>query len=131
MLFSAMVSYNVVVGDTITKVLYRMTGIEPGSLFARREFVVLVSTLFITVPLCLYRDIAKLAKISFVSLICVALILVSIFIRMGSMHELMYVIYVFTVSIEIISLLFQSNSTRRMEIRKLGHNTCHWYNGVW
>ncbi|GLG98888.1 Putative sodium-coupled neutral amino acid transporter 11-like Protein [Gryllus bimaculatus] len=67
--FIAMVSYNVVVGDTITKVLTRMTGVEADSLLARREFVVALATIFITIPLCLYRDIAKLSKVSFLSLV--------------------------------------------------------------
>lgn len=83
-----MVSYNVVVGDTVTKVIVRVTGIDQTNLFAKREVIVLIATLLITIPLCLYRDINRLAKISFLSLVCVAFILISIFIRMGSMHEI-------------------------------------------
>lgn len=78
-----MVSYNIVVGDTVTKVIIRLTGIESDSLFANREVIVLIATLFITIPLCLYRDVAKLAKVSFVSLVCIVFILFSIFVRMG------------------------------------------------
>ncbi|XP_017773414.1 PREDICTED: putative sodium-coupled neutral amino acid transporter 11 [Nicrophorus vespilloides] len=86
--FTAMVSYNVVVGDTLTKVIVRITGCEPDSVLGRREVVVLVATLLITIPLCLYRDIARLAKVSFFSLICIAFILVSILIKISTMREL-------------------------------------------
>lgn len=85
--FIAMVSYNVVVGDTVTKVIVRISGTDQTSVFAQREVIVFVATLLITIPLCLYRDIAKLAKISFLSLVCVAFILIAIFVRMGSMSE--------------------------------------------
>lgn len=83
-----MVSYNVVVGDTVTKVIVRVSGIGPENIFAKREIIVLIATLLVTIPLCLYRDVARLAKISFVSLVCVGFILVSIFVRMGPMHEI-------------------------------------------
>lgn len=82
-----MVSYNIVVGDTVTKVIIRLTGIDQDSLFAKREIIVLIATLFVTVPLCLYRDVAKLAKVSFISLICIVFILFSIFMRMGSLSK--------------------------------------------
>ncbi|EFA05275.1 Putative sodium-coupled neutral amino acid transporter 11-like Protein [Tribolium castaneum] len=86
--FIAMVSYNVVVGDTVTKVIIRLTGITPDSLFAKRHVIVLIATLLVTVPLCLYRKIAKLAKISFVSLVCIGFILFAIFVRIGTMSEI-------------------------------------------
>lgn len=81
----AMVSYNVVVGDTVTKVIVRLLDIPHDSVFAKREIIVLIATFLITIPLCLYRDVAKLAKISFVSLVCIAFILLSIFMRIGTM----------------------------------------------
>lgn len=80
-----MVSYNVVVGDTVTKVLIRVTGISPENIFGRREAVILMATLFVTIPLCLYKNVARLAKISFLSLVCVGFILIAIFIRMNNM----------------------------------------------
>lgn len=92
-LIAAMVSYNVVVGDTVTKVIVRLTDIGPHHLFAKREIIVLIATIFITVPLCLYRDIAKLAKISFFSLVCIAFILFSIMLRIGQLSELVYVFF--------------------------------------
>lgn len=83
--FVAMVSYNVVVGDTVTKVIVRLLGLSHDSLFAKRQITVLFATLIITIPLCLYRNVSKLAKISFLSLVCIAFILFTIFVRMGSM----------------------------------------------
>ncbi|XP_015604792.1 putative sodium-coupled neutral amino acid transporter 11 isoform X2 [Cephus cinctus] len=86
--FIAMVSYNVVVGDTVTKVLIRVTGISETNIFVKRQVVILLATICITVPLCLYRNIARLAKISFLSLVCVGFILLAIFIRMGTMSSI-------------------------------------------
>lgn len=85
---AAMVSYNVVVGDTVTKVLIRVTGMNETSIFAHRQVVILLATLGITIPLCLYRNVARLAKISFLSLVCVGFILLAIFIRMDSMSAM-------------------------------------------
>lgn len=84
-----MVSYNVVVGDTVTKVLLRVTGMSPDNIFGRREFVILFATFCITIPLCLYKNVARLAKISFLSLVCVGFILLAIFIRMNNMTEIL------------------------------------------
>ncbi|XP_014206744.1 putative sodium-coupled neutral amino acid transporter 11 [Copidosoma floridanum] len=86
--FVAMVSYNVVVGDTVTKVLIRVTGLDKDSFLVRRELVILLSTLLIVIPLCLYKNVARLAKISFLSLVCVGFILFAIFVRMGSMSAI-------------------------------------------
>ncbi|XP_060533519.1 putative sodium-coupled neutral amino acid transporter 11 isoform X2 [Cylas formicarius] len=86
--FIAMVSYNVVVGDTVTKVIIRLVGLSPHNIFAKRQVIVLIATVFITVPLCLYRDISKLAKISFFSLVCIGFILFSILLRIGKMSEI-------------------------------------------
>lgn len=87
--FAAMVSYNVVVGDTATKVILRLLDVVPEDFSTSRTVVVLMATLFISIPLCLYRDIAKLAKISFLSLVCNVFILYSIFMRMGTMRAKM------------------------------------------
>ncbi|XP_001604633.1 putative sodium-coupled neutral amino acid transporter 11 isoform X2 [Nasonia vitripennis] len=86
--FIAMVSYNVVVGDTVTKVLIRVTGLDPDSFIVKREVVIFLATLLVVIPLCLYRNVAKLAKISFLSLVCVGFILLAIFIRMDSMSSI-------------------------------------------
>ncbi len=50
-----MTSYNVIVGDTITRVLTRATGLDPGSFFARREVVIAITTIIVTLPLSLYK----------------------------------------------------------------------------
>ncbi|XP_074039521.1 putative sodium-coupled neutral amino acid transporter 11 isoform X2 [Leptinotarsa decemlineata] len=86
--FVAMVSYNIVVGDTVTKVIMRLLGIGSDSFFAKREVIVFIATIFVSVPLCLYRDVAKLAKISFLSLICIVFILFSIFVRIGYISDI-------------------------------------------
>ncbi|XP_030749255.1 putative sodium-coupled neutral amino acid transporter 11 [Sitophilus oryzae] len=86
--FIAMVSYNVVVGDTVTKVIVRVADLGPHNIFAKREVIVLIATILITIPLCLYRDIAKLAKISFFSLVCIGFILFSILLRIGKLSEI-------------------------------------------
>ncbi|KAL7302006.1 hypothetical protein TKK_0005243 [Trichogramma kaykai] len=86
--FIAMVSYNVVVGDTVTKVLIRVTGLSHDNFLMRREVVILLATVLVVIPLCLYRNVARLAKISFLSLVCVAFILVAIFVRMDTMSAL-------------------------------------------
>jgi sodium-coupled neutral amino acid transporter 11 len=87
-IYIAMISYNVVVGDTVTKVLIRVTGIHETNILAHRQVVILLATLGITIPLCLYRNVARLAKISFLSLVCVGFILLAIFIRMDTMSGL-------------------------------------------
>lgn len=83
-----MVSYNVVVGDTVTKVVVRLTDVRPESIFSKREVIVLICTLAVTIPLCMYRNIAKLANISFTSLVCIGTILFAVFIRIGTMSEI-------------------------------------------
>ena len=53
--FISMICYNVVVGDTVTKVLIRVFDIDPSALIAQRQFVIVMVTLIITLPLSLYR----------------------------------------------------------------------------
>ncbi|KAL1786432.1 sodium-coupled neutral amino acid transporter 11 isoform X1 [Sigmodon hispidus] len=73
--FIAMISYNIITGDTLSKVFQRIPGADPGSLFIGRHFIIVVSTVIFTLPLSLYRDIAKLGKISFISTILTTVIL--------------------------------------------------------
>ncbi|XP_014285965.1 putative sodium-coupled neutral amino acid transporter 11 [Halyomorpha halys] len=79
--FIAMVSYNVVVGDTVTKVMIRVFSLSPRSIFARRHYVVAMATVFVTIPLCLLKDMARLAKASMLSLAFIVFILMAIFVR--------------------------------------------------
>uniref|UniRef100_A0A0A9ZCB3 Putative sodium-coupled neutral amino acid transporter 11 n=1 Tax=Lygus hesperus TaxID=30085 RepID=A0A0A9ZCB3_LYGHE len=88
--FIAMVSYNVVVGDTVTKVLIRVFNLYPSSIFARRDYVVAMATIFVTIPLCLLKDMAKLAKASFFSLVFIIFILAAIFARFISLAPFIF-----------------------------------------
>ncbi|XP_051022541.1 putative sodium-coupled neutral amino acid transporter 11 [Acomys russatus] len=73
--FIAMISYNIITGDTLSKVFQRIPGVDPGNFFISRHFIIVVSTVTVTLPLSLYRDIAKLGKISFISTILTTVIL--------------------------------------------------------
>ncbi|XP_065351754.1 putative sodium-coupled neutral amino acid transporter 11 [Cloeon dipterum] len=86
--FIAMVSYNIVVGDTVTKVLIRVFDMSHNSALTHRELVTLVATLLITLPLCLQRDVARLSRVSFMSLVFVGLILAAIIARAPYMEPL-------------------------------------------
>ena len=78
-----MISYNVIVGDTLTKVLIYFTAVRSETLEIQREAVVLLATFLVTLPLSLYRNVARMAKISFLSLISIGFIMLSILIRLG------------------------------------------------
>ncbi|CAK7307886.1 Putative sodium-coupled neutral amino acid transporter 11 [Vulpes lagopus] len=60
--FIAMISYNIITGDTWSKVFQRIPGVDPENLFIGRHFIIVLSTAAFTLPLSLYRDIAKLGK---------------------------------------------------------------------
>ncbi|NWH80714.1 AVT2 protein, partial [Piaya cayana] len=79
--FIAMISYNIITGDTLTKVFLRIPGVAPGSVFADRHFIILLTTIIFTLPISLYRDIAKLGKVSLSSLILNIVILVIVMVR--------------------------------------------------
>lgn len=80
--FIAMISYNVIIGDTATKVLYRLFNLTHGSFFINRNTVVLLATLTVTLPLSLQRNIAKLNRISLLSLLLVMFIMMFIMWRL-------------------------------------------------
>ncbi|XP_035914226.1 putative sodium-coupled neutral amino acid transporter 11 [Anopheles stephensi] len=82
--FLAMISYNVVVGDTLSKVLVRFVPSWGSSMGMVRFGVVLVVTIFVIIPLCLYKNVSRLAKASFLSLACVVLILMAVVYRLLS-----------------------------------------------
>ncbi|XP_046903294.1 putative sodium-coupled neutral amino acid transporter 11 [Hypomesus transpacificus] len=83
--FIAMVSYNIITGDTLTKVFLRIPGVGPGHILAERHFVILVSTLFFTLPLSLYRNISKLGKVSLLSMVLTLAILITVIIRAATL----------------------------------------------
>uniref|UniRef100_A0A1B0CDE8 Putative sodium-coupled neutral amino acid transporter 11 n=1 Tax=Lutzomyia longipalpis TaxID=7200 RepID=A0A1B0CDE8_LUTLO len=76
--FLAMISYNVVVGDTLSKVLVRFMPTWGASMGAVRAAVVFVVTIGIIAPLCLYKNVSRLARASFLSLVCVVFILFAV-----------------------------------------------------
>ncbi|XP_060945193.1 putative sodium-coupled neutral amino acid transporter 11 [Limanda limanda] len=83
--FIAMVSYNITTGDTMTKVIQRIPGVGPGHILAERHFVILLSTLGFTLPLSLYRNIEKLGKVSFLSMVLTLTILIVVIIRSATL----------------------------------------------
>ncbi|KAI4887075.1 hypothetical protein NFI96_013963, partial [Prochilodus magdalenae] len=83
--FIAMISYNIITGDTMTKVFQRMPGVGPGHLLANRHFVILLSTILFTVPLSLYRDVAKLGKVSLVSMLLTLAIVIMVIVRAATL----------------------------------------------
>ncbi|XP_008829130.1 putative sodium-coupled neutral amino acid transporter 11 isoform X1 [Nannospalax galili] len=83
--FIAMISYNIIAGDTLSKVFQRIPGVDPGSWYIGRHFIIVLSTVTFTLPLSLHRDIAKLGKISFISTILTALILGIVMTRVVSL----------------------------------------------
>lgn len=87
--FPAMISYNIIVGDTATKVLIRLFSLSHDSIFAQRYFVIAMATIFITTPLCMLRNVARLAKASIVSFIMVLIIFITIVIRYESLYDIM------------------------------------------
>ncbi|XP_063115256.1 putative sodium-coupled neutral amino acid transporter 11 isoform X1 [Cavia porcellus] len=86
--FIAMISYNIIAGDTLSKVFQRIPGVDPENLFIGRHFIIVLSTISCTLPLSLYRDIAKLGKISFISTILTTLILGIVITRVVSLSPL-------------------------------------------
>ncbi|XP_064023550.1 putative sodium-coupled neutral amino acid transporter 11 isoform X2 [Pogoniulus pusillus] len=79
--FIAMISYNIITGDTLTKVFQRIPGVGPDNVLTDRHFIILLTTIIFTLPLSLYRDIAKLGKVSLTSLILTVVILVIVMVR--------------------------------------------------
>lgn len=84
-----MISYNIIVGDTLTKVLMYFSPVSSetdDTMEFQREAVVLVATALITLPLSLYRHVAKMSKVSFLSLMSIGIILLSIVVRSNDMN---------------------------------------------
>lgn len=83
--FIAMVSYNVIIGDTITKIIVRLGGEHiADTVLGSREFIIFLMTLIVTLPLSLYRNIGKLSKWAFISLVLVGVIMLFVMIRLGT-----------------------------------------------
>uniref|UniRef100_A0A3Q3RN03 Putative sodium-coupled neutral amino acid transporter 11 n=1 Tax=Mastacembelus armatus TaxID=205130 RepID=A0A3Q3RN03_9TELE len=84
--FIAMISYNITTGDTLTKVFQRIPGVGPDHILAERHFVIFLSTLAFTLPLSLYRNIEKLGKVSFLSMVLTLTILIIVIIRAATLE---------------------------------------------
>ncbi|KAM6178050.1 putative sodium-coupled neutral amino acid transporter 11 [Rhynchocyon petersi] len=83
--FIAMISYNIITGDTLSKVFQRIPGVDPENLFLGRHFIIVISTIIFNLPLSLYRDIAKLGKVSLISTVLTTLILGIVMARVVSL----------------------------------------------
>nr|XP_017510811.2 putative sodium-coupled neutral amino acid transporter 11 isoform X1 [Manis javanica] len=83
--FIAMISYNIITGDTLSKVFQRIPGVDPENLFIGRHFIIILATVAFTLPLSLYRDIAKLGKISLISTVLTTVILGIVMARVVSL----------------------------------------------
>ncbi|XP_078408440.1 putative sodium-coupled neutral amino acid transporter 11 [Cetorhinus maximus] len=83
--FIAMVSYNIISGDTLTKVFQRIPGVAPESILAERRFVIMLTTILLMLPLSLYRNIANLGKVSLFSLVLTIAILVIVVMRAATL----------------------------------------------
>ncbi|CAF2724897.1 unnamed protein product [Rotaria sp. Silwood2] len=68
--FICLISYNIIIGDTITKVLHRLWPTIPH-LFQNRYIIIFLCSCCVTLPLSLYRNIAKLSQVSLTGLILV------------------------------------------------------------
>ncbi|XP_071961616.1 putative sodium-coupled neutral amino acid transporter 11 [Antedon mediterranea] len=82
--FIAMISYNVIIGDTITAVFIRV--FDEQHVLANRYFVISLVTVFITLPISLYQNVAKLVKISIASLVLVLFIMLVVIVRYGTLN---------------------------------------------
>ncbi|KAM4730614.1 putative sodium-coupled neutral amino acid transporter 11 [Anableps anableps] len=83
--FIAMISYNITTGDTLTKVFQRIPGVGPDHILAERHFVILLSTFMLTLPLSFYRNIERLGKVSFLSMVLTLTILIIVMIRAATL----------------------------------------------
>lgn len=80
--FIAMISYNVIIGDTMTKVFRRFFDLAANNPFGNRNTVVFICAALIMLPLSLYRNVAKLNKISLTSIGFVSFIMAFIAYRL-------------------------------------------------
>ncbi|KAK0554218.1 hypothetical protein OC846_000927 [Tilletia horrida] len=79
--FGGMCAFCVVIGDTLPHVITWLLPGLAGSFLANRQFVILASTLLISYPLSLYRNIESLSKASAIALVSMVLIIVTVVVR--------------------------------------------------
>ncbi|XP_018409739.1 PREDICTED: putative sodium-coupled neutral amino acid transporter 11 [Nanorana parkeri] len=83
--FAAMVSYNIITGDILPKILQRIPGVSPESVLADRRLAILGTTAVVTLPIALYRNMQRLGKVSLISFLLTVVVLLIIIIRASSM----------------------------------------------
>uniref|UniRef100_A0A8C8AAY4 Putative sodium-coupled neutral amino acid transporter 11 n=1 Tax=Otus sunia TaxID=257818 RepID=A0A8C8AAY4_9STRI len=108
--FIAMISYNIITGDTLTKVFQRIPGVGPDNILTDRHFIILLTTIIFTLPISLYRDIAKLGKVSLISLILTIVILIIVMVRTVTFSP--QVMLLFALSFKLLLLTFESAGLR-------------------
>ncbi|XP_053327669.1 putative sodium-coupled neutral amino acid transporter 11 isoform X1 [Spea bombifrons] len=86
--FAAMVSYNIITGDILPKILLRIPGVSTESILADRRFAILLTTVVVTLPIALYRNMQKLGKVSLVSLVLTTIVLLIVIIRTPSLTSI-------------------------------------------
>uniref|UniRef100_A0A2P2I2Q8 Putative sodium-coupled neutral amino acid transporter 11 n=1 Tax=Hirondellea gigas TaxID=1518452 RepID=A0A2P2I2Q8_9CRUS len=129
--FLGMVSYNIIIGDTITKVIVRLADLNPNNPWVHRDLVATLVTFLVTLPLSSLRNIVYLSKTSFLSLAMVAFICVTMVIRIPHMLELTpgmtgEIIFIDTgigPAIGIISFAFVCHQTSFLLYKSLDNNT--------
>lgn len=80
-----MCAFGIIIGDTLPHVMRSLFPTLPTipvlSLFANRQFVIVLCTICISYPLSLYRDIHKLARASGLALIGMFIIVISVLVE--------------------------------------------------
>ncbi|KAM3916974.1 putative sodium-coupled neutral amino acid transporter 11 [Leptodactylus fuscus] len=83
--FAAMISYNIITGDILPKIFQRIPGVTTGTLLADRRFAILSTTVAITLPIALYRNMQRLGKVSLMSLLFTVIVLAIVITRASSL----------------------------------------------
>ncbi|KAJ7579259.1 amino acid transporter [Mycena floridula] len=83
--FGGMCAFGIIIGDTIPHVIRsifpKLHTIPFLSIFANRQFIIVLCTLGVSYPLSLYRDIHKLSRASGLALIGMIIIVVSVLVE--------------------------------------------------
>ncbi|CAD6969154.1 unnamed protein product, partial [Tilletia controversa] len=85
--FGGMCAFCVVIGDTLPHVITWLFPGTIGTFLSNRQFVILSSTLLISYPLCLYRNIESLSKASAIALVSMVLIIFTVVVRGPAMPK--------------------------------------------
>ncbi|XP_069841236.1 putative sodium-coupled neutral amino acid transporter 11 [Dendropsophus ebraccatus] len=83
--FAAMISYNIITGDILPKIFQRIPGVTSRSILADRRFAILSTTIVITLPIALYRNMQRLGKVSLMSLLLTVIVLLIVITRASSL----------------------------------------------